>query len=148
MLKKIRALFDEKMWKFLFVGVLNTIVGWGLQFLMYNLIAGMNELVASAVSYAIASVMSYFLNRYFTFQYQGKGFAVVLRFALNILVCWVIAYGLATPLIRSLLSGQSETVQGNLTLLAGSCMFVGLNYLGQRFFAFREQPKKNTEEPQ
>ena len=148
MLKKFRSLFDEKMWKFLLVGVLNTIVGWGLQFLMYNLIAGMNELVASAVSYTLASVMSYFLNRYFTFKYRGKGYAVVLRFALNILVSWVIAYGLATPLIRYLLSAQSKNVQGNITLLAGSCLFVGLNYLGQRFFAFRERPEKDTEEPQ
>ena len=32
----------------------------------------------------------------------------------------------------------SEQVQGNLTMLAGSGLFVILNYFGQRFFAFKE----------
>ena len=35
MKKKILALFDEKLWKFLLVGVLNTLVGNGLMFLLY-----------------------------------------------------------------------------------------------------------------
>ena len=45
----------------------------------------------------------------------------------------------------ALLSGTalSPQLQGNLTMLAGSGLFVLLNYFGQRFFAFRS-PK--TEE--
>ena len=34
---KFKSLFDEKLWKFLLVGVLNTLVGNGLMFLLYNL---------------------------------------------------------------------------------------------------------------
>ena len=87
MKKKILALFDEKLWKFLLVGVLNTLVGNGLMFLLYNL-GGLSYWPATAISYALASVMSYFLNRYFTFKYTQGGWQVVLRFALNIAVCW------------------------------------------------------------
>ncbi len=140
MKQKLLALFDEKLWKFLLVGVLNTLVGNGLMFLLYNL-AGAGYWTATAVSYALASVMSYFLNRYFTFKYREGGVAVVLRFALNIAVCYGLAYGIAKPLIKWLLSGASVTVRDNVAMLAGMCLFVGFNYLGQRFFAFREKRK-------
>ena len=33
--------------------------------------------------------------------------------------------------------GLSEQLQGNLTMLFGSGLFVLLNYFGQRFFAFK-----------
>ncbi len=138
MKRKILALFDEKLWKFLLVGILNTLVGNGLMFLLYNL-AGLGYWPATALSYALASVMSYFLNRYFTFKYTQGGWRVVLRFALNITVCYGLAYGLAKPLIRLLLSGAAEKVRDNIAMLAGMCLFVGFNYLGQRFFAFREK---------
>ena len=140
MKQKLLALFDEKLWKFLLVGVLNTLVGNGLMFLLYNL-ADAGYWTATAVSYALASVMSYFLNRYFTFKYREGGVAVVLRFALNIAVCYGLAYGIAKPLIKWLLSGASVTVRDNVAMLAGMCLFVGFNYLGQRFFAFREKKK-------
>lgn len=138
MKRKILALFDEKLWKFLLVGILNTLVGNGLMFLLYNL-AGLGYWPATALSYALASVMSYFLNRYFTFKYTQGGWLVVLRFALNITICYGLAYGLAKPLIRLLLSGAAEKVRDNIAMLAGMCLFVGFNYLGQRFFAFREK---------
>ena len=96
MKEKLRMLFDEKLWKFLLVGVLNTLVGNGLMFLLYNL-AGFSYWPATGLSYALASVMSYFLNRYFTFKYQGSGWETALRFALNIAVCYGLAYGLAKP---------------------------------------------------
>ena len=138
MKKKILALFDEKLWKFLLVGILNTLVGNGLMFLWYNL-GGLSYWPATAISYALASVMSYFLNRYFTFKYTQGGWQVVLRFALNIAVCYGLAYGIAKPLIRLILSGAAEKVRDNVAMLAGMCLFVGFNYLGQRFFAFREK---------
>ena len=129
MKKKLLSLFDAKLWKFLLVGVLNTLVGNGLMFLLYNW-AGLGYWPSTAISYALASVMSYFLNRYFTFKYKGSGVGVILRFTLNIVVCY-------------LLSGASKTVRDNLAMLTGMCLFVGFNYLGQRFFAFREKTKED-----
>ena len=141
MKKKLLSLFDAKLWKFLLVGVLNTLVGNGLMFLLYNLVH-MGYWPSTAVSYALASVMSYFLNRYFTFKYKGSGIGVVLRFSLNIVVCYLLAYGLAKPAMELLLSGASKTVRENIAMLTGMCLFVGFNYLGQRFFAFRETNKE------
>ena len=67
--------------------------------------------------------------------------ALVGRFALTVAVCWLIAYGVAKPLALWALSGQSGKIQENVALLVGMVLYTGLNYFGQRFFAFR---KKNS----
>lgn len=36
-MKRLRTLFDAKLWKFLLVGVINTLVGTGIMFGLYNL---------------------------------------------------------------------------------------------------------------
>lgn len=142
MKEKLRMLFDEKLWKFLLVGVLNTLVGNGLMFLLAN-VAGVPYWPATGLSNGLASVMSYFLNRYFTFKYQGTGWETALRFALNIAVCYGVAYGLAyslaKPLLQLIFSNLTEKGIKNLTMLVGMCLFVVCNYFGQRFFAFREK---------
>ena len=61
---------------------------------------------------------------------------------LNITVCWLLAYGLAKPVMELAAEpalALSPQLQGNLTMLAGSGLFVLLNYFGQRFFAFRSR---------
>ena len=136
-MKKLLALFDVKMWKFLLVGVLNTLVGDGLSFLLIN-VTDIGMFWATAVPTALASVMSYFLNKHFTFKNTEKGWKPVFRFALNIAVCYGLAYGIAVPLMRWALSASAPAVQDNLAKLTGMCLFVGFNYLGQRLFAFKE----------
>ena len=137
-MKKILSLFDIKMWKFLLVGVLNTLVGDGLSFLLIN-VTDMNLWLATAMPTALASVMSYFLNKHFTFKNTEKGWKPVLRFALNIAACYLLAYGIGIPAMQWLLAGATPALRDNLTKLTGMCLFVGFNYLGQRFFAFREK---------
>lgn len=140
---KIRALFDGKLLRFFLVGLLNTLVGNGLMFLLYNW-AGVSYWPATALSYALSSVMSYFLNRHFTFHYNGHDWRVPLRFALNIAVCYLLAYGAAKPLVHGLLAGSTETVRDNLAMLAGMGFFVCFNYLGQRLFTFRDVPTQDN----
>ena len=65
-----------------------------------------------------------------------------MRFALNIAICYLLAYGIAIPAVQWLLSSCDPTLQDNVAKLIGMCLFTGFNYLGQRFFAFRE--KKDT----
>ena len=137
-MKKLLSLFDIKMWKFLLVGVLNTLVGDGLSFLLIN-VTNIGMWWATALPTALASVMSYFLNKHFTFKNTEKGWKPVLRFALNIAVCYLLAYGIAIPVIQWALSAADPTLRNNVAKLVGMCLFVGFNYLGQRLFAFREK---------
>ena len=144
MKKLLKTVFDPTLFRFILVGIINTAVGYGVMFGLYNL-AGLHRLgdtgywISSAANYVVGSVVSFFLNKYFTFRSRETGAAVVVRFIINISVCYLLAYGLAKPAMAWMLSGTgfSPQTQGNLTMLAGSCLFVALNYFGQRFFAFR-----------
>ena len=153
MIQKIKSLFDAKMWKFLLVGVLNTIVGQGLSFLLLNLVpweffsigSAAAVSISSWISTVLASIMSYYLNKHFTFRYQGTDRAVAIRFALNIAVCYVIAYILLSTLTVKILTGvlpedlsHRDWIIENGAMVVGMCSFVACNYFGQRFFAFRE----------
>lgn len=151
--KKIVSLLDAKFWKFLLVGVINTLVGMGIMYGLYNgflyRFGAVGYWISSAANYVFASILSYFLNKHFTFQNKEKGAGVVLRFALNIAVCYAIAYGAAKPLARLIFRGLGETWKNNLAMLFGSGFFVLLNYLGQRLFAFREKKKSpGTQTPE
>lgn len=130
--------FDKTILKFLLVGVANTLVGYGVAFVLLNLF-GFDEWVSSAANYVVGSVLSYFLNKYFTFQQKKSSFKEVLRFVLNILVCYGISHGIAIPLVNYLLSSLDPKLTANLAMLAGTGLFMVLNYLGQRFFAFKKK---------
>ena len=138
----LKKLVDRTFWKFILVGVVNTLFGTAVMFLCYNLLH-LGYWISSGTNYVLGSILSYFLNKYFTFQNREKGFGVVLRFTLNILVCYLLAYGIAKPAVAWALSGMSKSVQENGAMLVGMCLFVGFNYLGQRFFAFREKKDEN-----
>lgn len=137
-MKKLLSLMDEKMWKFLLVGVINTLVGEGLSFLLINT-TSIGMWWSTAVPTALASVMSYFLNKHFTFKNTEKGWRPALRFALNIAVCYGLAYGIAIPVMQWALSASTPALRDNISKVVGMCLFVGFNYLGQRLFAFKEK---------
>ena len=137
-MKKILALIDEKLLKFVLVGLLNTAADAGLSFLLINL-TDLNMWWCTAIPCALASVLSYFLNKHFTFKNTEKGLWPVVRFAVNIAACYGLAYGIAIPLMEWALSAADPALRDNLTKVAGMCLFTGFNYLGQRLFAFREK---------
>ena len=144
MMDKLKKIFDPTFFRFIIVGCINTLVGYGVMFGLYNL-AGLHTWgdwgywISSAANYVVGSIVSYVLNKHFTFRNREKGAGVVVRFILNITACYLLAYGLARPAVNWALGGMGlgEQLQGNLTMLFGSGLFVILNYCGQRFFAFK-----------
>jgi putative flippase GtrA len=112
------------------------VVGTGIMFVAYN-VFHFSYWISSALNYILASVLSYFLNKYFTFRKKEKGIGIVLKFAVNITVCYLIAYGVAKPAVAWVLRDAPLSIQENTAMLGGMVLFVGLNYVGQRFFAFQ-----------
>lgn len=127
--------------KFVMVGIVNTLIGTTIMFGFYN-VFNLNYWISSASNYIIGSLVSYLLNKNFTFRFREKGYYSLLRFIINILTCYLLAYGIAKPIMHWILSDFNKTIQENISMLLGMCLFVVFNYLGQRFFAFR---KKNAE---
>ena len=103
----MHKLIDKKLLKFLLVGVVNTLVGMAIMFGLYNF-AHCSYWVSSAANYILTSILSFFLNKYFTFQNKDNSVSQVLRFALNIAVCYLLAYGIAKPLMQYLLAGAGQ----------------------------------------
>ena len=140
----LKKIFDPTFFRFVLVGIVNTLVGYAVMFGLWNL-AGLHlwgdvgYWISSAANYVVGSIVSFFLNKHFTFRNRDRGSGVVIRFILNISLCWLVAYGLAKPAVNWVLGSLaiSEQLRGNLTMLAGSVLFTLLNYFGQRFFAFK-----------
>lgn len=133
---KIGLFTDKTFMKFIMVGVINTIVGTTIMFVFYN-VFHLNYWVSSASNYFFGSICSYILNKHFTFENKERGWKPFIRFTINILVCYLLAYGIAKPVMHWMLSGYSITIQENVSLALGMCLFVIFNYLGQRFYTFK-----------
>lgn len=93
------------------------------------------------MNYIIGSIVSFFGNKYFTFKNKENSLRQILRFVINIAVCYFLAYGVAKSFISYILSGVKKNMQENIAMLIGMCLFVVLNYLGQRFFVFVQTSK-------
>ncbi len=132
----LKKFLDKSEVRFIIVGLINTLVGTAIMFLAYNAFH-LSYWLSSSLNYILASILSYFLNKYFTFKSQEKSFIEVLRFALNIAICYLLAYGAAQPLVRHLMAGFSKSVIDNVSMMVGMVLFVILNYIGQRFFVFK-----------
>ena len=143
----IKKLLDVTFLKFILVGLINTLVGTAVMFLLYNLLH-CSYWISSASNYVVGSIVSYFLNKYFTFQNKKKDWKIVVRFIINISICYLLAYGIAKPLVRALLSNATQTIQENGAMVVGMGLFVILNYIGQRFFAFKKTDDAPEEGPE
>lgn len=139
----IQKLFDRTFLKFILVGVVNTIFGTTIMFVFYNVLH-LSYWLSSASNYFFGSILSYILNRLFTFRSNTATQKTLPRFIINISLCYLLAYGMAKPLVRWILSGLTYKVQENIAMLVGMCLFVGLNYLGQRFFVFSNRKSEGT----
>lgn len=127
---------DASIWKFLLVGLGNTLLSMVLMFAL----EGLGYWPSTAIAYVAGAVMSFFLNRSFTFRSQETMGRSAVKFSLNVAVCYLMAYGIAQPVMELL--PQPVFVPAiwweRLTKLVGMGLYTVLNYFGQRFFAFQK----------
>lgn len=133
-----RKFFDVVTLKFILTGVLNTLVGSAVMFLAYNLLE-LGYWTASCANYLAGGVVSFLLNKHYTFGSKGKSHQELLKFAINVGVCWLVAYGIARPALMRTLRMYHSNVQDNISMAVGAMIYVILNYLGQRYVVFREK---------
>lgn len=138
----LKKFIDLATLKFILVGIINTLIGGGIQFILLNLFNA-DYWISNLSNLIIGSIVSYFLNKFFTFKSKGKSVKEVIVFAINVAVCHIIAYGLAEPFVNYILSGQNDTIRKNIALAVGMVLFTGLNYLGQRFIVFKYKKEES-----
>lgn len=125
MVKKILSLEQSR---FIIVGVMNTIIGTAAMLIFYN-VFHMGYWVSSAMDYIIGSIFSYFANKYFTFKVEKKSNAEVICFVLNIIVCYLLAYGIARPVMDVVLKDitLSKSLMDQISMLFGTVIFIVFN---------------------
>ncbi len=140
MIEKIKKLLSMEQVRFIIVGVMNTLIGMAAMLIAYN-IFHLGYWISSAMDYIIGSIFSYFANKYFTFRSNKKSGTEVVRFVINIVVCYILAYSIAKPIIEMLLKDirLSISVLEQISMIFGMCIFIVLNYFGQKFFVFRKK---------
>ena len=134
-------IFDRSLILFLVIGVGNTLISFVIMQAMYALGWG-GYWLSSAFAFAVTSVLSFIFNKKYSFRNQDSIKNTAWRFALVIAVCYLLAYSAARPatiwLLNKLAPGGILPVGNDqIAMLVGQVLFTGLNYLGQRFFAFK-----------
>lgn len=133
-------ILHNSFFRFLLVGVGNTLLSLVLMFLLEDL----GYWPSTAIAYVAGAIMSFFLNRWFTFHSQETMKRSALKFAVNVAVCYVLGYGLARFLIPTPeLTAVPLIWFDRLRKLVGMGLYTIFNYVGQRFFVFMKWEKKD-----
>lgn len=140
--------YSKKIWamsfiRFAITGVFNTIIGTTVMFICYNWL-NLGYWISSAMNYIIGSIFSYFANKYFTFRSNSKSWQEIIRFVLNISLCYITAYGVAIRVVQYFIVQIIELNMENamveqIAMVNGMVLFVILNYLGQKIFVFKNK---------
>jgi putative flippase GtrA len=118
--------------RFLLVGVVNTLVGLGIIYsMMYFL--GMSVAPANAAGYFIGILVSFSLNKTWTFGSHDRIVTSFLRYFL------VLVVGYAANLATVLFVHSRFDLNAYLAQAIGIIPYTTIGFLGSRYFAFRNQ---------
>lgn len=132
--------------KFVIVGGVNT----GIDFLVLNILiyvtgitAGVEIFILNSISFSLAVVNSYFMNKRWTFQDKTQTEQEPIKFSrfLAVSVVGVIINGLVlTGITTSIapLFGLSEILWANVAKLAATGASLIWNFVGYKFFVFKK----------
>ena len=143
--KFFSTLFDATFWKYAVVGCVNTAVGAGIMFLLYN-VFHVSYWVSAACNHIAGATTGYFLNKNWTFQNRTRDWRLTVKYIINIACCYLVGYGVAKPLMRRILAGTQKSIQENVAMAVGLIIFIGMNYLNQRFYLFKPDEQEPSAE--
>lgn len=131
--------------KFVFVGVLNTGIDFGILNLMIYLAGvstGIYFILFKSVSFAVANINSYILNRSFVFasgeKRLGREYGQFLSVSLVAIIINVGAASLVVNLIGPQF-GLGPKIWANIGAAAGSATGLLWNFIGYKFVVFKKK---------
>lgn len=119
--------------RFLLVGLTNTAVGYGTTLLLHYVFS-LTPIQANTGGYVIGGVLSYILNRHFTFASKRRHREALPRFALTVAVC----FALNLFVLEQALGFTPLPIAQLFANIAYTVTF----YLASRFLVFRTQTKQ------
>mgnify|MGYP001558705825 FL=1 len=127
--------------KFGVVGVLNTMMDWGiLNILMFlsGVYAGLAYSGFKAISFGIAIVNSYLWNKYWTFESGTSRDNEFLKFLIISAIGALINIGIASSIVNftAPFSGLSLPIWANIAAAAATAVSMVWNFTGYKFIVF------------
>jgi len=115
--------------KFAFVGIANTFTGLAVIYLLKGIFS-VGDAAANLLGYGVGLVISFLLNRSWTFRFLGATWTTLARFALIAFI------GYALNLVTVLLAIDVFHFDGYLAQALGVPPYASFTYLGCRYFVF------------
>ena len=139
MKKLIRFFCDRSLLFFLLIGGGNTIVSMIGSQLLYGALGYWGS---TALMFTLCSIVSFILNRKYSFQSKAPLVRSAVRFSIVIAVCYLLSFGISDLLVPwtvgVLALPLSAAWVERVAMLVAQVIFTGCNYLGQRLWAFKE----------
>lgn len=121
--------------RFLLVGIVNTAVGLSVMFMLMN-VFHVSYWFSTFIGNGTGAVVSFGLNRVFTFKSDVSLKKGGLLFTSVIILCYFASYSTS-----SWISKQIHTMfpvsQQDLAVFLGSCLYTATNYIGQKYIVFK-----------
>ncbi|MDE6001282.1 MAG: glycosyltransferase, partial [Clostridia bacterium] len=137
----ISKMYHNQVIRYLFVGVLNTAVGYGVGagftalFRWCGLNVDLSNLLGGLIGTIVGVIHSYFWNKYFTFQSKKKSFSEVIRF--------VIVYAVQYGVTQLLNWGFSHVIDNHwIYQFISTCITTVISWFGHKYFSFRKNKEK------
>ncbi|MGG1574650.1 GtrA family protein [Fictibacillus sp. NRS-1165] len=127
--------------RFLMVGVINTLVGLSVIYLLIHA-AGATYWIATFLGNTVGACVSYVLNRMFTFKSSTPVAGSMIRFIIVILLCYCTAYYAGIQVVKwafSAILPLPKEFAKDAAVLIGTGLYTVLNYGGQKRFVFNEK---------
>lgn len=134
-----RLIEDERV-RFVLIGSINTIVGYGL-FAAFELIVGryIGYVGSLYASYAIATLLAFYLHRRFTFRASNSGLVLVdfFRFQ-SVYIVSLIVNTAALPVLVEWVKINPFIAQALIVIITTT-----ISYAGHKWFSFRRPVESN-----
>ena len=127
---KIGKIMDKTFVRFLFVGLLNTIIGYSIIMILFHLF-GLTYGVSYFLSYVVGVVISFFLNRQFVFFSKNHKLLEFFRFLIAFGVSYIVSYIFLYLFVEYQILGE------NIAFLGGMVIYSTLFYLLNKYIVFK-----------
>lgn len=125
----MKNIFTNTAIKYLLVGILNTIVGFGA--IIIFMFIGILPEIANLLGYFIGIIFSYFLNKHFTFQSQNSHKKDFIRFAASMGAAYLINLAVFILAFRIFL------IDKYISQIIASIFYTISGYVLSKYWAFK-----------
>ncbi len=138
--------FSKETLMYLITGLCSTAINWGITFLLNNAFH-LGYWVTSVIAFLSSAVFTFLMNKKYTFKNNDDWKKILPRYACEVLICFLLAYGALKPVFDFILSKLTVLDLGEdgvdtLKGILANCCYIAFNYIGQKFFVFRKDKEE------